>query len=303
MDLQALANVEPATLREVLPHWLAGFIDDPDAAARNRIQITELTRRWSDETCTEILQWLTEIGSEHRVYPAIDACRGLSRTWCRDVVLDPVVHGVEHLAQAVAAGPTMILGNHLSYFDANATDAALAWAGRADLADRLVAAAGPKVYQDLFRLIAAACLNNLPVPQSTTLGHTEKLSPRELARKALAGVNAARQAMLDGYVPLVYPEGSRTRSGQLRPFLRGVHRWLSAVEPLSVVPLALDGTDRIMPVDADRLVPGPVVLRFGQPLAVGPDGTSREVLAAANLALRELLPQRLRPPADLPPTA
>jgi hypothetical protein len=92
---------------------------------------------------------------------------------------------MEHLDRATRLGPTLPVGNHLSYFDASSTDALVAWSGRTDLADRIVAAAGPKVYEDLFRLVAASCLNTLPVPQSTSFAHTAKLAPRELARKGL----------------------------------------------------------------------------------------------------------------------
>ncbi|MBX2796878.1 MAG: 1-acyl-sn-glycerol-3-phosphate acyltransferase [Myxococcales bacterium] len=300
MDLAALAHLEPATLRSLLPAYLASFIEDPARAQVNQARVSDLTTSWSDDACRGVVTWLGTLGAEHRVYPANPECRALNRTWCRDVVIEPEVHGIEHLSSAMAAGPTMMLGNHLSYFDANATDVALAWSGHAEVADRLVAAAGPKVYQDVFRLVAAACINNLPVPQSTTLGHTEKLPPRELARKALAGVQAAKRAMQEGFVPLVYPEGSRSRDGHLQPFIRGVHRWLSAIDDLRVVPVALDGTERIMPVNTTKLSAGPLVLRFGAPLHVGVDGTSREVLQLAHDALAQLLPPRLRPLGDPP---
>lgn len=300
MELSALEQLEPDTLRSILPGWLSAFVDEPDRAERNRGNVTQLVASWSDETCHSIVAHLTEIGARHEVYPAHPDCRRLTRIWCEDVVLQPTIEGIGHLREAMEAGPTMVLGNHLSYFDANATDSALAQAGHAILADRLVAAAGPKVYEDLFRLVAAACIHTLPVPQSTTLGHTAKLSPRELARKALESVNAARQATLEGYVPLVYPEGSRTRSGRLGPFLRGIHRWLAGIEGLQVVPLALSGTDRIMPIGATRLQPGAITLRFAPPLAVGPDGSSREILQRSHEAIRDLLPEHLRPPAGEP---
>ncbi len=303
MDLDALQQLQPDALRGLLPGWLAAFVDDPIRSAQNREHVEQLVGSWSDEVCRSIVAHLAQIGSEHRIYTAHPACRQLTRVWCGDVVLDPVVEGAEHLAASVAAGPTMILGNHLSYLDANATDAALSQAGHAALADRLVAAAGPKVYQDLFRLVAAACIHTLPVPQSSTLDHTEKLSPRELARRALRCVDAAQDAMREGLVPLVYPEGSRTRSGRLSSFVRGVHRWLSGVEGLSVVPLALSGSDTIMPIGAERLQPGTITVRFGAPLRVGPDGSSKEILGRSHEAIARLLPERLRPPAGTPATA
>ena len=295
MDLAALAQIDPSMLRSLLPSWLAEFIDDPEERAASTERLGGLISDWPDERCQSVIAFMAELGDEHRVYPAHPACRGLTRSWCEAVLLEPTVQGAEYVMEALARGPTMLLGNHLSYFDANATDAILAFTGQELLADRLVAAAGPKVYQDAFRRFAAGCINTLPVVQSTTLRHTAKLAPRELARKAKASLEAARQALAAGSLVLVYPEGSRSRDGQLQAFIRGVHRWLSAVPNLQVVPTALEGTDQIMPVSARTLRPGRASLTFGAPLQVGPDTTSREVLAASHHALRDLLPPRLRP--------
>jgi 1-acyl-sn-glycerol-3-phosphate acyltransferase len=305
IDLAVLTSLQASDLRRLLPGFLAGFVAEPERAATNRARVSELVETWSDATCSDVLRALGTIGTEHRPYPANPECRRLSRVWCRDVVLDPQVEGAEHLRDAVEAGPTMVVCNHLSYFDTSATDAVLAWSGHPDLADRLMAAAGPKVYQDLFRLIAASCLNTLPVPQSTTLAHTEKLSARELARKASESLDAARDAMTAGFVLLLYPEGSRSRTGRLGSFLRGVHRYLSCLPDLSIVPLAIDGTERVMPVATTKLHPGPVRLRFGAPLrATGREEerarAGRELLAAAHASVAALLPPRLAPEDGTP---
>lgn len=303
LDLGFLDALGPDGLRSVLPRFLAGFLASPEAAARNEARVAELVAGWDDPTCLRLLDRLRALGEVGRVYRADPDGRRLSREWSRDVVLAPEVEGAGHLAEAVAAGPTALLCNHLSYFDTTATDAVLAWTGHADLADRLMAAAGPKVYQDLFRVVAAACLNTLPVPQSTSFSHTEKLSPRELARRVGASVESAGAAMSEGLVLLLYPEGSRTRTGRMGPFLKGVHRYLGAVDGLRVVPAAIVGTDRVMPVASSRLHPAPVRLAFGAPLRVGPDGGPKEILEQAHARVAALLPEALRPPPDAPATA
>ncbi|MEQ1568141.1 MAG: lysophospholipid acyltransferase family protein, partial [Myxococcota bacterium] len=281
VDLGFLGALDPASLRAALPSFLANFVEDgaSDRAAANRARIASLVGSWSDDACRAVISDLGGLGREHRPYPANPDCRALSRLWCHDVVEQAQVHGAEHLRAAVERGPALVCCNHLSYVDSTATDAALAGAGHADLADRLIAAAGPKVYQDLFRLIAASCLNTLPVPQSTSFTHTEKLSARELARKASESLQSAADAMASGYVLLLYPEGSRSRTGHLGSFLRGAHRYLTALPDLSVVPLGIAGTEALMPVASSKLRPGTVTLRFGAPLRAGPDGNSRELLA------------------------
>ncbi len=295
IDHTFLAALGPDELKMLLPGFLAGFVDDAAAAATSRTLTAATVGSWTPETCRSVVQHLGAIGAEHQLYAAHPAGRTLSREWARSVIPQPTVSGAEHLAAAAAAGPTLIACNHTSYFDTTATDAALAWNGHAALADRIVALAGPKVYADLFRRVAAGCLNTLPVPQSTSLGHTEKLSPRELARKALESLESAGALLRDGWILLLYPEGSRTRTGRLGPFLRGTHRYLSCVEGLRVVPTAIAGSDRVMPVSDPKLHPGPVHLAFAPALQVGPDGTAREVLEAAHAAIEALLPESARP--------
>jgi 1-acyl-sn-glycerol-3-phosphate acyltransferase len=299
LDRTVLTSLGPDDLREVIPRFLAGFVGDPAAADRNRTRIGSLVGTWSDATCREVVSLLATIGDEHRVYPAHPACREVSRAWSADVVIEPTLDGVEHLLSARERGPVLVLGNHVSYFDTSATDAVLAWSGHVAIADRLVAAAGPKVYQEVFRLVAAACLNTLPVPQSTRFSHTEKLTPRELARRALESVDAARAALEDGFVLVVYPEGSRSRTGQLGPFLKGVHRWIDCVEGVRVVPLAIAGTDQVMPVGQDKLYPRQVSVRFDAPLEVGRDGDARQILHRTHRAIASLLPPHMQPEAGL----
>ena len=108
----------------------------------------------------------------------------LSRVWSHSLMREVHVHGIEHLKSATDQGPTVILCNHTSYMDSSVIDALVASSGHPDLAAKIISAAGPKVYATLFRRFAALCLNTLPVPQSTSLGHTARLSPRELARMA-----------------------------------------------------------------------------------------------------------------------
>ncbi|MCA9570989.1 MAG: hypothetical protein KC656_24280, partial [Myxococcales bacterium] len=183
------------------------------------------------------------------------------------------------------------------YIDAMATDAALSWSGNADLADRIVYIAGPKVYQELFRLLAAASIHNLPVPQSGRLGHTEALPPRELARRVRASLDASRAAMKGGRAVLLYPEGARTRTGRMGSFIQATRRYLEGADFL--VPAAIAGTERAMPVDGEVLEPSSLTLSFGPPVPLaGVD--PREALTAAHLAIEDLLPEPLRPDGSAP---
>lgn len=299
MDVALLEQIDPATLSVVLPQFLAGFVAAPEAAGRTRDRIAALVAGWSPEELRAIHAQLQGLGAEYRVYDAEVHCRQLSRAWCRDVILEPALEGVEHLRAAADAGPVALLGNHLSYVDTTAFDYVLAAAGHDDLADRVITVAGPKVYTDVFRRVAAAGLSTLPAPQSTSFEHTAHLSPRELARRALASQRAGRTAMEQGRFLQIYPEGSRSRSGRLQPFLRGVHRYLH-VDDLCLVPVAIEGTDDVFPVEATRLSPAPVRLTFGAPLALADHDDARDALGAAHAAVAALLPDRRLPDPDSP---
>lgn len=303
LDVSVVRGLDPAALRTVLPGFLASFVADPERAARNRERVGPLVAAWDDETCRSVVTLLSTLGQEHRLYPAHPACRALARAWNRDVVLDPVVEGAEHLAEARRRGPTLVVCNHLSYFDTTATDAILAWGGFAEEADRIVAAAGPKVYEDLFRLVAAASLHTLPVPQSSSFAHTARIPARELARKANESLESAAALLVEGYVLLLYPEGSRSRTGRLGPFLRGTWRYLSCVPDLAVVPMAIHGTEAVMAVGDPKLRPAPVGLKVGAARVVGRDGPPRAVLESLHGDLACLLPEQLRPAPDDPATA
>jgi 1-acyl-sn-glycerol-3-phosphate acyltransferase len=183
--------------------------------------------------------------------------------------------------------------NHLSYVDTQVTDTVLARAGHRELADRLVAVAGPKVYTDAWRRLAALGLNTRKTVQSAAVAtEQDALPPRELAAIARDTLTECESLMDRGYVVLLYPEGTRSRDGRLQPFLRAVGRYLST-EGVRVLPLAQTGTEAVFPRDATQMRPRPVRLAFGPPLA--PGGNRDEGLARSHAAVAEHLPEAYRP--------
>lgn len=302
MDLSLLHQLDADQIRVLVPQFLSGFIADGDASASNSERVGTLFRSRSDRELRGMLDSVSTVGGDHTLYRANPLCRELLRAWSRDVIPSHGLDGTDHLARAMQQGPTILLGNHLSYYDTAAMDVVLAWNGHARLADRIVALAGPKVYAHVFRRFAAASLNTLPVPQSTTLAHTAELKPRELARQARASMDAAAVAMQKGYSLLIYGEGSRSRSTRLGPFLRGIHRYLR-VPGAVVVPTAVWGTEALFPVEGDQIVPAHVEVRFGEPIAVEAAGGSKQVLPQAWRALAELLPEAYQPAAETEPVS
>ncbi|UCD37892.1 MAG: 1-acyl-sn-glycerol-3-phosphate acyltransferase [Fidelibacterota bacterium] len=64
---------------------------------------------------------------------------------------------------------------------------------------------------------------------------------------------------------ILYPEGTRTRDGQLRPFKRGVF-FLALRSRLPLVPIAVQGTFEAMPPSAMSLTHTPIRVIIGQPI-------------------------------------
>ena len=76
----------------------------------------------------------------------------------RYLTADSRAEGIEHV-EAVGDAPVIIVANHLSYADANAIEVLLDRAGAGELANRLTAIAGPKVFTSpscVFRVSASA---------------------------------------------------------------------------------------------------------------------------------------------------
>lgn len=290
MTPDVLAHLQPEQLPALLPSFLAQQVRGLEQDA-----VAALLTTWDDATYASLLAHVRSLGQEHRVYDAHPAIRVLARHYLRFIFPDFALSGHDHLRQAFEDGRVVVVTNHLSYIDAMATDAALAWAGSADLADRILYVAGPKVYGDLFRLLAAASIHNLPVPQSTRLGHTESIPPRELARRVRRSLEASEEALGASRAVLLYPEGSRTRSGRLGPFIRATRRYVEQADFL--VPAAITGTQDAMPVGYEVLEPSTLGLSFGPPIRLA-DTSGRRALERAHGIIEDLLPPALRPESD-----
>jgi hypothetical protein len=103
---------------------------------------------------------------------------------------------------------------------------------------------------------------------------------------------AAEEAVRSGVVLVVYPEGTRSRDADLGAFHTGPFR-LAAAAGARVLPIAVAGTERILPVHG-RLHRAPIEIRWCPPLDVtDADGAAR---AAAERA-REMISDRLVVPA------
>lgn len=84
-------------------------------------------------------------------------------------------------------------------------------------------------------------------------------------RAAQAALDTALRVLNDGGAFAIYPEGTRSRDGMLARGKTGV-AWLALTAGCPVVPVAVHGTDKVMPIGTRRLRPHRISVRFGAPL-------------------------------------
>lgn len=126
-------------------------------------------------------------------------------------------------------------------------------------------------------------------------------------KQAAAGVATAVSTLKEGLSVFVFPEGTRSPDGRLQPFKKGA--FAMAIEAgAPIVPVAIAGTNRLLPRDKWIVHAGEVVVRFG-PAVDTAEYTARErgeLLARVESIVAAALPpdqkpdEQAAPPADTP---
>lgn len=287
-------------VRKVLPVWVATHVADDSRRPSVEAALLRFIGGVGDAELAALRATFFHAGEDWRLFPADPAARVLTRTYMDFLVQGEHVEHAERLRRFLSEGPPrrIMLCNHLSYTDTQVTDRVLVTAGFADVADRLVAIAGPKVYTDPWRRLAAVSLNTRKTPQSNVVAtEQDALSPRELAAIAFAAIDDCHRLADQGFIPLLYPEGARSRSGRMRPFLRASARYLSDPD-VQVLPVAQTGSEHIFPIGETTMHAGPVRVAFGEPFAAADYPGKTGPLREGFRRLVEVLPPAYRPEDD-----
>lgn len=193
----------------------------------------------------------------------------------------PRVVGREKLRNV--PGPVLIVSNHITYVDVGFVLAALPPRLRHRLAvamegERLWALRYPvpgtnliwRIVHPLVYFLVVALFNVFPLPKMS--GFRDSF--------AYAGESADR-----GYSVLVFPEGRRTRTGEIAPFQSGIGM-LAARLNLPVVPMRIDGLFELKQRGKRFSRPGSVTVRIGEPVRVDSQLSAEEITRELEMGVR-----------------
>ncbi|MGC8668660.1 MAG: lysophospholipid acyltransferase family protein [Chthonomonadales bacterium] len=102
------------------------------------------------------------------------------------------------------------------------------------------------------------------------------------------GLLATLEYLEQGYVVVMFPEGTRSRDGQLQPAEPGLALIVRKAR-VPVVPAAVIGTQQMMPVGSSRIRRAKLKVIFGDPLFFTPDASKEEICASVMRAIADLL--------------
>lgn len=191
------------------------------------------------------------------------------------------VEGAEHLRDV--RGPVIVIANHSSHFDTPAVISALPEHIRSRL---LVAAAADKFYASRRKRTWWYSLFHGTFPVARGGGLKQLEYPMSLFER--------------GWSILIYPEGGRSKTGQVQRFKAGP-AIMAMQAKVPVVPVWIDGLREVMPKGERQPRPAAVSARIGKPVDVTGAASVSEATMMLENALRELAgipPHRATVPAE-----
>jgi 1-acyl-sn-glycerol-3-phosphate acyltransferase len=186
------------------------------------------------------------------------------RAYCRPMTIE----GRENLAGL--QGPLLVIANHTSHFD---TVIVLHSLPRKVWNRTAVVAAADRMYRERIKgMLHSLRYNAFPITRGG-------------GREALA---YSQWLLHEGWSLLIFPEGKRSRTGELMPF-HGGPAILALGQNVPVLPIYIEGASDILPPGSPVSQPAPVLVRIGQPISF-PDGTSiPDAKNAMEAAIRALM--------------
>lgn len=90
---------------------------------------------------------------------------------------------------------------------------------------------------------------------------------RQNRTKAIISLEDAARQIREGKSVMTFPEGTRSRNGQVKKFKKGVF-YLALAAGVPIVPISIVGSGEIMPKRSLRIQPGRIKMIIGKPVEV-----------------------------------
>ena len=196
-------------------------------------------------------------------------CRESPRGWARQLLwLSGVDVVIENLDVIDSERPQILVANHSSWYDVLV----------------LLSVPGTSLF------VAKKELSRVPIFGRAIGGCGHIFIDRQDRNAAVQSLAGARE-LLEKESPtiIMFPEGTRTRTGELQRFKKGA--FVLAIQTgVEVVPAAIIGSRDVMRKGSLRIRSGTITLRFGVPIPVeGPGMDDRnELTEQARTAVRDL---------------
>jgi 1-acyl-sn-glycerol-3-phosphate acyltransferase len=112
---------------------------------------------------------------------------------------------------------------------------------------------------------------------------------RSNRKKAVLSLRKAAVKIKNGKCVVMYPEGTRTSTGEIGDFKKGAFH-LALDAGVDVVPIHIKGTFDVWPKKSKTITPGDVVVRIGKPIHTSnyTKKTIRDFVAEAKSAIEEM---------------
>lgn len=120
------------------------------------------------------------------------------------------------------------------------------------------------------------------------MGHI--LIDRTNTEAAVKSINDARERIRNGISVVFFPEGTRSRTGELGSFKKGAFR-LAQELSLPILPVTIHDSNQVLPSDTTHIVPGRVRLQIHDPVPT--TGLTAQDAGKLTSEVRELIRESL----------
>jgi 1-acyl-sn-glycerol-3-phosphate acyltransferase len=200
-----------------------------------------------------------------------DIYERVGRAWCRRMLAAAGARVRLQGAENVQPGrPHLVISNHASWFDV--------WALGAHMPTR-------------YSFVAKKELSKIPLFGAAWLAAGHISIDRRDTQSAIRSLREAGERIRrENATVVIFPEGTRSATGELLPFKKGAFM-LAIQTGVEVVPTAVIGGRDVLPKGGWRVRPGTIIIRFGSPIPTADlsEKSRDQLIASVRQSMQALL--------------